>query len=131
MEQKTFAEFEFEGSKNKGTILCTSMTFLDYLLHLEWDITVSSYFQPQMKIVVDFEGSEYLAGVKLWVDYRNGKTCLVDFIDSKTEKLYSDHPELYAEIKSSCKSMNLHYRAINVADTKVLPLSWNLKFQHL
>ncbi len=61
MTYNTFTEFKFDGFKNSKIISCDSQMLLNYLIFLEWDSTVESYFQPLISIGVDYQNAEYQA----------------------------------------------------------------------
>ncbi len=126
MTHNTFTEFKFDGFKNSEIIICNSQMLLNYLVFLEWDSTVESYFQPLMSVEVDYQNIEYQAKIDLWINYQNGKTELIHFLDRKWMELISDHPMLYARFERFCRSCNLKYVPITTLDTDCDPLLPNL-----
>src|SRR5207237_5242410 len=116
MEQNRFTLFDFEGFKNTGPIQCDSSTLFNFLLKLEWDPAVKSYFQPGMEFNVDYKGLEYLAKADLWVDYYSGSTVVIHFLDSKTIQLYKDIPMLKGKVQLCCHAFNLKYIALKDSD---------------
>lgn len=123
----TFTAFEFEGFKNSQPINCDSEMLLNYLIFLEWDTTVKSYRQPEMSLGVEYRGANYEAEIALWVDYRNGETEMVHFLDQKWTALINENPMLYARFELLCRDSNLRYLPVSTVEINCEPLLSNLK----
>lgn len=127
MEQNSFTEFDFEGLKNSSAITCDSQLLFDYLLWLEWDPKVESYFQPLMEVGASNNGREFFAKIDLWIEYNDRNAALIQILDAETNRLYSNNPDLRAQVKYSCQSFNMDYMAVSEQEVKKQPLCFNLK----
>ncbi len=126
MEYDSFTEFTFEGFKNASSINCDSELLLNYILWLEWDSKVKSYFQPLMEIKAQTNTNEFEAKIDLWVDFHNGITWLIHFIDAETAQRYSEQPSLYAGVNHSCHLNKMRYVAIVGSEAISDMLKFNL-----
>lgn len=125
--KNAFVESEFEGFKNREAIKCDSQMLLNYLIFLEWDSKVESYFQPQqMEIGVDYRDAHYEAKIDLWVNMRRGRNKLVNFLDAKWLQLLNEHPMLHARFSRLCLESNLRYEPVSQYETNREPLASNL-----
>ena len=126
MHDDTFTEFTFEGFKNSSPIICNSQPLLNYLIFLEWDPAVKSYFQPGVEITVDFENKKHSAKIELWIEYHDRKTELVQFLDREWIEHFNDNPLLYTMFENFCQSRDCSYMPINVDDSENEALISNL-----
>lgn len=126
MQNDTFTEFIFEGFKNSQPIVCDSQLLLNYVIFLEWDTTVKSYFQPEIEITVDFQNTKHSAKIELWIEYHDKKTELVQFLDQQWIEYFNDNPLLYTKFEHFCQSSNFSYMPVNVDDSENESLISNL-----
>lgn len=126
MTNNAFTEFPFEGFKNSSPIVCNSRLLLNYLVFLEWDTTVKSYFQPGIEITVDFQNKKHSAKIELWIEYYDKQTELVQFLDREWIEHFNDDPLLYTTFENFCQSSNFSYMPVNMDDSKNQALISNL-----
>jgi hypothetical protein len=98
-----------------------------FLLRLEWDESVESYFQPLMELSVDHSGFEYCAAIDLWVNRTDGEVVLVHFLNSYDETLCEHQPLLNARMSVFCTLNNFHYSAVGPKNLDNLVLHSNLE----
>lgn len=126
MQNDTFTEFTFEGFKNSQPIICNSRLLLNYVIFLEWDTTVKSYFQPEIEITVDFQNTKHSAKIELWIEYHDKKTELVQFLDQEWIEYFNGNPLLYTKFEYFCHLGNFSYMPVNMDDSENEVLISNL-----
>lgn len=112
----------FEGRKSQRPINCTSILLFSYLLWLENDEGVTSYFEPQMNMVAPHNGTDYEIPVHLWVSHAAENPSFIGLLDEQTEQLFRDHPEILANVEEHARSINAQYvpvRQANLPDVTV------------
>jgi hypothetical protein len=127
MEQELFTEFNFEGIKNSTPIECNSELLFNYLVSLEWNAAIESYFQPLMDVTVIYKGFEYGAHIDLWTEGKEGTVSLIHIPDEQTMDLYRNHPMLLARLKHSCQSFNSNFIVLEEAQITKQSFTYNLK----
>lgn len=107
---------QFNGAKNQRPITCTSTLLLSCVLGLEKDASVTSYFEPQMNLVILHEGKEYLIAVHIWASHGSGPSSLIGIIDSETDQLFERHPEILVKVEDQARAINARYVPIRESD---------------
>ncbi len=107
---------QFNGTKNQRPITCTSILLLSCLLGLEKDASVTSYFEPQMNLVILHEGKEHPIPVHIWASHCSGSSSLIGLIDPETDQLFERHPEIRAKVEEQARAINASYVPIRESD---------------
>ncbi len=127
MEQSAFTEFDFEGFKNSRPVRCNSELLFNFLLLLEWDTQVDSYFQSQVEITITHNKCKHRTNTDLWVKYKNQTEKLIHLLDAEATQLYSNQPALFTKVKRACSAPGWRYTAVRENQVSRQPINYNLR----
>ena len=110
----------FFGFKNSDLVVCQTEFYRQYMLLLEWDDSVTTYFQPNLNIVLS--GSSKILFIDFWVVREKHETELVHFYFS--EKM---HAELLKAGNEHARRLNIKFSPVQAGSVLKMPFADNLE----
>jgi hypothetical protein len=117
---------KFQSLKLGKTVFCQSLLLRDYLLHLEWDATVSTYELNPFKIIYKFEGKKRIFSPHLLITRLADQPCIVWLKSSPDDKEESSQKSVKL-INEICSRNNYYFEIKTPGQIRKEPLFSNLK----